>query len=60
MKEDYYQLGYDELLGPFSTFVSDGALSFRKAAGQLIEDVVPQEITEQFVGATFFNKVGSI
>ena len=40
--------------------ISDGAPAFRKATDQLIEDVIPPAITEEFKQAIFFNTFGSI
>ena len=39
--------------------ILDGTPSFRTAAGQLIDDVIPSAIAEGFKAAIFFNTGGS-
>ena len=50
----FYHVGYDELLGPLSLLIPDRALAFLKAGGQLIKDVIPLAIGEEFKEARLF------
>ena len=44
MCNKYHQLGLDEKIGPLSTGNSDGAGHFQKGAGQMLSDVLPNDI----------------
>ena len=49
-----YHVGYEELLGPLSLLIPDRAPAFLKAGGQLIKDVIPLAIGEEFKEARLF------
>ena len=54
----YHELDLDETIGPLSTGNSDGAGQFRKGIGQLLSNLLPENIRADYEECDLFNIVG--